>query len=113
MKLVAVIPEEFNLFVKANQEAFNYGALEAFDVRDQHFEEEGQIISRETILDSLKTGQAFWIEVKGEKQGGVVVQVDKERGDLDLLLISPQAHSKGLGFQTWIQIERHFVNQSQ
>lgn len=108
MKLVAVKPEEFDLFVKANQEAFNYGALEEFGVRDQHFEEEGQIISRETVLESLKTGQAYWIEVKGDKQGGVVVQLEKERGDLDLLFISPQVHSKGLGFQTWTQIEKMY-----
>lgn len=108
MKLVAVKPEEFDLFVTANQEAFNYGALEEFGVRDQHFEEEGQIISRETILESLTTGQAYWIEVNGEKQGGVVVQLEKERGDLDLLFISPHAHSKGLGFQTWTQIEKMY-----
>ena len=31
-----------------NQEAFNYGALEEFGLRDDHFEEEDQIISRET-----------------------------------------------------------------
>lgn len=108
MKLVAVKPEEFDLFVKANQEAFNYGALEEFGVRDQHFEEEGQIISRETVLESLKMGQAYWIEVKGDKQGGVVVQLEKERGDLDLLFISPRVHSKGLGFQTWTQIEKMY-----
>lgn len=36
-------------FIVDNQEAFNYGAMEEFGLRDNHFEEDGQIISRETI----------------------------------------------------------------
>ena len=36
-------------FIKDNQEAFNYGALEEFGVRDDHFEEDGEIISHDTI----------------------------------------------------------------
>ena len=40
-------------FVLDNQEAFNYGALEEFGLRDNHFEEDGQIISRETIEQSI------------------------------------------------------------
>lgn len=32
-------------FILDNQEAFNYGALEEFGCRDNHFEEDGQIIS--------------------------------------------------------------------
>ena len=33
-------------FIKDNQEAFNYGALEEFGRRDDHFEEDGEIISQ-------------------------------------------------------------------
>ena len=40
-------------FVLDNQEAFNYGALEEFGLRDNHFEEDGQIISREMIEQSI------------------------------------------------------------
>ena len=29
-------------FIKDNQEAFNYGALEEFEMRDNHFEEDEQ-----------------------------------------------------------------------
>lgn len=36
-------------FILDNQEAFNYGAMEEFGTRDNHFEEDEQIISRETI----------------------------------------------------------------
>ena len=40
-------------FILDNQEAFNYGAMEEFGLRDDHFEEEDQIISRDTIEQSL------------------------------------------------------------
>ena len=40
-------------FILDNQEAFNYGAMEEFGLRDDHFEEEGQIISRDTIEQSI------------------------------------------------------------
>ena len=36
-------------FIKDNQEAFNYGALKEFGMRDDHFEEGEEIISRSTI----------------------------------------------------------------
>ena len=32
--------EELNRFVQDNQEAFNFGALEEFGLRDNHFEED-------------------------------------------------------------------------
>ena len=35
-------------FIIDNQRAFNYGAMEEFGLRDNHFEEDGQIIARET-----------------------------------------------------------------
>ena len=48
-------------FIKDNQEAFNYGALEEFGMRDNHFEEDEQIISRETIEKSIDGGEAYHI----------------------------------------------------
>ena len=33
-------------FILDNQEAFNYGAMEEFGLRDDHFEEEDQIIAK-------------------------------------------------------------------
>ncbi|MBR5634159.1 MAG: hypothetical protein IKW78_03120, partial [Prevotella sp.] len=36
-------------FILDNQEAFRYGATEEFGLRDNHFEEDGEIISRDTI----------------------------------------------------------------
>ena len=48
-------------FIKDNQEAFNYGALEEFGKRDDHFEEDDQIISRETIEKSIELGEGYRI----------------------------------------------------
>lgn len=43
---------------------------------------------------------------KGRPVGGVVIQVDGERGDLDLLFVSPGEHSKGIGYVTWCAVEK-------
>ena len=53
-------------FIKDNQEAFNYGALEEFGMRDNHFEEDEQIISRETIEKSIDGGEAYRIMDDGK-----------------------------------------------
>ena len=93
-------------FIRDNQEAFNYGALEEFGRRDDHFEEDGEIISRATIEQSIDGGEAYRILCDGEKVGGVVVKVEGERGDLDLLFVSPKVHSKGIGYAAWCAVEQ-------
>ncbi|MBR4255847.1 MAG: GNAT family N-acetyltransferase, partial [Clostridia bacterium] len=93
-------------FIRDNQEAFNYGALEEFGRRDDHFEEDGEIISRQTIERSVDEGEAYRIMRGDDKVGGVVINVDGGRGDLDLLFVSPKAHSKGIGYAAWCEIER-------
>jgi hypothetical protein len=49
IELKPLHPSDREQFILDNQEAFNYGALEEFGRRDDHFEEDDQIISRETI----------------------------------------------------------------
>ena len=98
--------EDREQFIRDNQEAFNYGALEEFGRRDDHFEEDGEIISRETIERSIDGGEAYRILLDGEKVGGVVLKVDGERGDLELLFVSPRIHSKGVGYAAWRAVER-------
>ena len=83
-----------------------YGALEEFGLRDDHFEEDGEIISRETIDQSIDGGEAYRIMQDGQPVGGVVIKVDGERGDLDLLFVSPRVHSKGIGYAAWCAVER-------
>ncbi len=105
VSLVSLTPDDRERFIRDNQEAFNYGALEEFGRRDDHFEEDGEIISRETIERSIDGGEAYRIMRDGQPVGGVVIRVDGERGDLDLLFVSPKVHSKGIGYAAWCAIE--------
>lgn len=104
--LTPLTQEDREQFVRDNQEAFNYGALEEFGRRDDHFEADGEIISRETIEHSIDSGEAYRIMRGTEKLGGVVIRVDGTKGDLDLLFVSPKAHSKGIGYAAWCAVER-------
>lgn len=49
VQLIPLVSSDREQFIKDNQEAFNYGALEEFGQRDNHFEEDGEIISHDTI----------------------------------------------------------------
>ena len=104
--LEPLMPEDREHFILDNQEAFNYGALEEFGRHDDHFEQGGEIISRETIEESIDGGEAYRIICDGQIAGGVVIKVDGDRGDLDLLFVSPKAHSKGIGYAAWCEVER-------
>lgn len=98
--------EDRTQFILDNQAAFNYGALEEFGRRDDHFEEEGEIISRKTIEASIDSGEAYRIMEDGRPVGGVVIKTDGERGELELLFVSPKAHSRGIGYAAWCAVER-------
>ena len=104
--LVPLDPEDREQFISDNQEAFNYGALEEFGRRDDHFEEEGEIISRETIQRSIEEGEAYRIMQDGQAVGGVVIRVEGDQGDLELLFVSPKVHSRGIGYAAWCAIEK-------
>ena len=104
--LTPLAPDDWEQFISDNQEAFNYGALEEFGRRDDHFEEEGEIISRETIRRSIEGGEAYRIMQDGRPVGGAVIKVDGDLGNLELLFVSPKAHSKGIGYATWSAIEK-------
>ena len=98
VELKPLHPSDREQFILDNQEAFNYGALEEFGRRDDHFEEDDQIISRETIEASIDGGEAYRIFQDGQPIGGVVIKVEAKRGDLELLFVSPRVHSKGIGY---------------
>ena len=106
VELQPLQPSDREQFIRDNQEAFNYGALEEFGRRDDHFEEDGEIISRETIETSIDGGEAYRILLDVEKVGGVVLKVDGARGNLELLFVSPRIHSKGVGCAAWRAVER-------
>lgn len=104
--LAPLQPDDREQFIFDNQEAFNYGALEEFGRRDDHFEEEGEIISRETIQRSIEEGEAYRIMRDGQPVGGVVIKTEGDRGVLELLFVSPKVHSRGIGYSAWCAIEK-------
>ncbi len=77
VRLIPLEETDREQFIKDNQEAFNYGALEEFGLRDDHFEEDGQIISRETIEQSIDSGEAYRIMQDGKPVGGVIIRVKR------------------------------------
>ncbi len=105
VQLVPLEASDREQFIRDNQEAFNYGALEEFGQRDDHFEEDGEIISHETISRSIDEGIAFRIMQDNKPVGGVVIRTEYDHGDLELLFVSPAVHSKGIGYATWCEIE--------
>jgi len=95
-------------FILDNQEAFNYGAMVEFGLRDNHFEEDGQIISRKTIEHSIAGGKAYRIIYNNKKVGGIVINVKGEKGELDLLFVAPNVHGRGIGYAAWREIEKMY-----
>ena len=101
--------EDREQFILDNQWAFKHGALYEFGERDDHIDEDGEIISRQTIESCMdrEGAETYRIVVDGKHVGGVILHIDKETGinELDTLFVSPEEHSKGIGYGTWLAIE--------
>ena len=108
MTLTPLTDDDRERFIRENQYAFRFGATEEFGPRDDHFEGDGEIISRATIERSIDGGEAWRIRLDGEPVGGLVVRIDPQtqRGELELLFVSPAAHSRGIGQAAWREVER-------
>ena len=78
VKLILLQPDDREQFIKDNQEAFRYGAMEEFGMRDDHYEEDGEIISRQTFINSIDSekAEAYRIVCDGQKVGGLVLSID-------------------------------------
>ena len=78
-------------------------------MRDNRCEEGDDVISRKTIEDSIdgENAETYRIVLDGQKVGGVVLQIDKEaaKGELELLYVLPESHSKGIGQAAWKAVE--------
>ena len=108
IELKPLAPSDREQFIKDNQWAFKYGATEEFGMRDDHYEEDDQIISRETIERCIDEGDAYRIMADDMKAGGVIVHTNGNEGELDLLFTLPECHSKGIGYGAWCEIERMY-----
>ena len=107
--LVPLEADDREQFILDNQWAFKYGAIEEFGMRDDHLEEDGEIISRRTIEKSIDApgSETYRIMLDGRNVGGVVLQIDQKahHNHLDLLFVAPDAHGKGIGYGAWQAIE--------
>ena len=106
--------EDEDKFIKDNQYAFKYGAEQYFSESEmeEQFEEEGEIISRETIHNSIhhEGSIAYRIMNDDEPVGGIVIDVKDDKGELEIFFVNPSCHSKGIGQAAWKEVERIHSN---
>ncbi|MBE6671022.1 MAG: GNAT family N-acetyltransferase [Ruminococcaceae bacterium] len=109
VELVPLTSDDREQFILDNQWSFKYGALLEFGKRDDHTDADGEIISRKTIEKCIDEPQneTYRIVVDGKRVGGVTLKIDKEtnRNHLEILFISPEEHSKGIGYGAWQAVE--------
>ena len=106
--LTRLTDDDREQFILDNQHAFKFGAMEESGMRDDHLEEDGEIISRRTIEHSIDGGVAYRIREDGRIVGGLVLKIDEEtqHNELELLFVNPEVHSKGIGQVAWREVER-------
>ena len=107
--LVPLTADDREQFILDNQWAFKYGAIEEFGKRDDHLDFDGEIISRKTIercIDSPDS-ETYRIVLDGRKVGGVILKINKEtnHNELEILFVSPEEHTKGIGYGAWLAVE--------
>ena len=105
IRLEPIWPWQREQFILDNQEAFNYGALEEFGKRDEHYEEGEQIISRQTIEASMdaEDAETYRIILDDQVVGGMILKIDPvtRHNHLEILFVSPKVNSKGIGYAAW------------
>ena len=109
IRLVSITPDDKEQFILDNQRAFKYGAQIEFGMRDDRMEEGEEVISRKTIERSMNGEQAetYRIVCDGNVVGGLILQIDQQhaKGELEILFVNPEAHSKGIGQAAWKAVE--------
>lgn len=107
--LVPLAVEDRLQFIADNQWAFKYGAMLEFGARDNHLDDDGEIISRATIEQCIDDAEneTYRIVADGEIMGGVILKIDRatEHNHLEILFVAPEAHSRGVGFGAWCAVE--------
>ncbi len=107
--LVPLCADDREQFILDNQESFKFGAMEEFGLCDDHVDDDGEIISRETIERCIDDPQneTYRIMYEGRAVGGVILKIDKEtnHNHLEILFTSPKEHSKGIGYGAWLEVE--------
>ena len=109
ISLVPLHEDDREQFILDLQWAFRYGAQIEFGMRDDRTEEGSEVISRTTIERSIdgERAETYRIVLDGRFVGGVVLSIDKDeaKGELELLFVSPEVHSRGIGKAAWRAVE--------
>ena len=96
-------------FILDNQWAFRYGALMEFGKRDHHIDADGEIISRKTIEQCIDdpNNETYRIILNNRKVGGLILKINKDthHNHLELFFVSPDEHSRGIGYSAWQAVE--------
>lgn len=112
IKLELLEKNDREQFIIDNQISFKYGALVEFGKRDDHLDDDGEIISRETIEKCIDDPDnvAYRIVWENIKVGGIVVKIDNKThyNYLKLFFISSNYHNKGIGFAAWKALEEMY-----
>ena len=107
--LAPLTAEDREQFILDNQWSFKYGALEEFGERDDHIDNDGEIISRKTIERCIDdpNSETYRIMLEGRKVGGVILKINNEthHNELEILFVSPEEHTKGIGYGAWLAVE--------
>ena len=107
--LVPLTADDREQFILDNQWAFKYGALMEFGERDDHIDENGEIISRKTIERCIDApeNETYRIVVDGQRVGGVILKIDNKthHNHLEILFTTPNVHSNGIGYAAWQAVE--------
>lgn len=106
--LTPLTEDDREQFILDNQYAFKFGAVEEFGMRDDHLDGDGEIISRRTIEYCIDHGVAYRIRKDGRTVGGLILKINEttQHNEVELLFVSPDAHSKGIGAAAWREVER-------
>ena len=114
VRLELLKKEDEEKFIKDNQYAFKYGSEQYFSDKEmeEQYEEPGEIISRETIFNSIhhKGSIAYRIFDNEDPVGGIIISIEKDKGELEIFFVNPNRHSKGIGQTAWKEIERIHSN---
>ncbi len=107
--LVPLTADDREQFILDNQEAFKFGAMEEFGLRDDSVDADGEIISRQTIEACIDApeNETYRIVLEGRRVGGVILKIDPvtHHNHLELFFVSPAEHSKGIGYGAWQAVE--------
>ena len=112
IKLVPLAEKDREQFIIDNQWAFKHGAMIEFGERDNSINSDGEIISRKTIERCLDEPDnvSYRIICNGRIVGGVILKIDEttRRNHLEILFVSPEEHTKGIGYSALKQIEKMY-----